>query len=93
MYGAAHLMARGVPCSFVTVAADDSDPSMYSHVYLAAYPNGQRVPIDLSHGHYPGWETVNRFGKRKEWPIGSGFNFLGLGLLAAGGYLLYRAVN
>ena len=95
MYGAAHLLARGVPCSFVTVAADDSDPNMYSHVYLAAYPHGGRVPLDLSHGHYPGWETANRFGKRREWPVGSnGLGLLGMGLLAAGGaYLLYRAVN
>jgi hypothetical protein len=100
MYGASHLIARGVPCSFVTVAADDSDPNMYSHVYLVAFPQsgpfaGQRVPMDLSHGPYVGWETANRFGKRREWPVGSsGFGLLGFGLLAAGGYFLYRmAVN
>jgi hypothetical protein len=76
MYGAAHLLARGVPCSFCTVAADASDPSVYSHVYLVAYPQngrrrGQRVPLDLSHGWFAGWETENHYGKRREWPITS----------------------
>ena len=74
MYGAAHLLARGVPCSYCTVAADASDPSIYSHVYLVAYPQsgphaGERVPLDLSHGHYAGWETESRFGKRREWQV------------------------
>lgn len=75
MYGAAHLMARGIPVCYCTVAADGSDPFIYSHVYLVAYPQsgpraGQRVPVDLSHGPYLGWETENRFGKRREWPVG-----------------------
>ena len=75
MYAAAPLLARGVPCSFVTVAADPQDPGIYSHVYLAAYPStgafaGQRVPLDFSHGSRPGWETENIYGKRREWPVG-----------------------
>lgn len=74
-YGAAHLLARGVPCSFVTVAADGSDPTMFSHVYLCAYPAdgpyaGRRVPLDLSHGAYPGWE-VRQVYRREEWPVRS----------------------
>lgn len=97
MYGAAQLAARGVPCSFATVAADDSDPSAYSHVYLVAYPQsgmyaGQRVPMDLSHGHALGWECANRFGKFREWPVTGGVNMLGLGLIAVGGYFLYKAM-
>jgi hypothetical protein len=95
MYGAAHLLARGVPCSYATVAADELDPSLYSHVYLVAYPKegsyaGQRVPLDLSHGHFPGWETESRFGKFREWPVTGGFGVLGLGLLFAAGILIYR---
>lgn len=101
MYGAAQLLARGVPCAYVTVAADDSDPTMYSHVYLVAYPQsgpyaGRRVPLDLSHGDHPGWETQNRFGKRREWPLVGGTKAYGcdltLLLIAAGGYLLYRMI-
>lgn len=97
-YGAAHLLARGVPVSFVTVAADRTDPSLYSHVYLVAYPvdgpyAGQRIPLDLSHGPYPGWEVRNVFRKR-EWPIaGSGMTgLLCFGAFVAGaGALLYLA--
>src|SRR5579872_2361069 len=68
-YTPALLRALGVPCSFVTVAVDPRDPSRYSHVYLACYPNGQRVPLDVSHGPYPGWEAPNPYGKKREWPI------------------------
>jgi hypothetical protein len=101
MYGAALLLARGVPCSYVTVAADDSDPSVYSHVYLVAYPTdgpytGQRVPLDLSHGAYCGWEVENRFGKRAEWPLletgalsSLWWMFAAVGIAA---FLLYREV-
>ena len=98
MYGAAHLLARWVPCSFCTVAADANTPSLYSHVYLVAYPRsgahaGQRVPLDLSHGHHAGWETPNRFGKRREWPVSASPAFgpcaIAAGILA-GGFILYK---
>lgn len=101
MYGAAHLVARGVPCSFCTVAADANDPSIYSHVYLVAYPQsgvyaGRRVPLDLSHGQQLGWETANRFGKRKEWPVSAspalGPCVLAAGVLA-GGIILYKMMR
>lgn len=97
MYGAAHLMARDVPCSFATVAADGRDPSVYSHVYLVAYPKqgpyaGMRVPMDLSHGPYLGWEVPNQYGKFREWPC-SGLGLLGWGLIAGGTYLLYRSLR
>ena len=68
-YAASQLRALGVPCNFVTIAADGREPNRYSHVYLACYPNGQRVALDISHGAYPGWEAPNMFGRKKEWPI------------------------
>lgn len=72
MYGAALLLALGRRVKFCTVAADGSDPSRYSHVYLASYPpEGGRVPLDLSHGAYCGWEVPNRFGKMREWSVGA----------------------
>ena len=95
MYGAAHLLARGVDCSYCTVAADPNDPSIYSHVYLVAYPTsgryaGQRVPLDLSHGPYPGWETANRFGKRKEWSLtGCGLDWLAVLGVVVGTSLIF----
>lgn len=98
-YGAAHLKVRDVPCSYATVAADDIDPYMFSHVYLVAYPKsgpyaGMRVPMDLSHGPELGWEVPNRFGRLVEWPVDGGFlsDVLPIALLGIGGYLLYRSV-
>jgi len=67
------LRAQGVPCSFVTVAADARDPSRFSHVYAACVdPNtGQRVSLDSSHGPYPGWECLEAgpVWRIKEWAI------------------------
>lgn len=89
---ATRLRAMGVPCNFVTIAADARDPDRYSHVYLACYPNGRRVPLDVSHGAYPGWEAPNVYGKKKEWPI-DGIDWsclLVAAALAAAVWLLWR---
>jgi hypothetical protein len=80
-YLAALLKANGIACSFVTVGADDRVPNQFSHVYVVAYPvdeNGQaeRLPLDASHGEYPGWEVPNQFGKYKEWPVWDRVTFL-----------------
>ncbi len=98
MYGAAHLAARGVPVAYGTVAADSDTPAQYTHVYLVAYPSsgpyaGMRVPVDLSHGPRVGWEAPNQFGKFAEWPVNRGPSLVGLGLVAGGAYLLYRALK
>jgi len=96
-YGAAHLLLNAVATSFCTVATDARDPTIYSHVYLVTYPSsglyaGERVPLDLSHGPYPGWETQNKYGKRREWPLQMGN--AGVVVLAAaaaiGAWLCYR---
>lgn len=72
LYAGCLLTALGVPASLVTVSADEDEPSRFSHVYLAAYPMGYdkrpRIPLDFSHGDYPGWECPNT-GRMKEWPI------------------------
>jgi hypothetical protein len=96
MYGAAHLLARGVPCSFATVAANGQDPTAYSHVYLVAYPKtgpyaGKRVPMDLSHGAYPGWEVGNQYGKMREWPCNSTSSVLIIAAIIGAGLLIYEA--
>lgn len=82
MYCAALLESQGVPCAFVTVAADGRDPNQYSHVYVAAYPkdwngNRVRVALDASHGEYAGWEVPNKYGKRAEWPVEGGLGVIG----------------
>lgn len=92
MYAAALLMNLGVDVSFVTLAADAVDPTRYSHVYLAAYPDGRggrRVAVDVSHGGYVGWEAADRYGKKAEWPVGSG----GWLKWLAGGGLAYTAAR
>jgi len=68
MYGAALLTALNVGCSFITVAADGRDPRQFSHVYVIAYPNGERLALDASHGEYPGWETPG-YGREELWPV------------------------
>lgn len=71
MYAGCILTALGIPVALVTVAADAEAPDRYSHVYLAAYPDGpdgRRIPLDFSHGKHIGWECPN-FGRKKEWPV------------------------
>jgi hypothetical protein len=68
LYAACLLTVLGVPVSLVTIAADDRKPGDYSHVYLAAYPEGRRIPLDFSHGPHIGWESPN-LGRKREWPV------------------------
>jgi hypothetical protein len=67
-YGACLLLALGVPVTLCTVSAET--PRVFSHVYLVAYWNGMRIPLDLSHGPYPGWECPN-MGRLREWVVSS----------------------
>lgn len=88
MYCAALLTALGYDAAFRTVAADESAPNYFSHVYaVAILPDGTEVPLDASHGSYVGWEAPNQFGRVETWPVQtSGFGkillILGLGYLA-----------
>ena len=90
MYTAALLLNLGIPCSFVTIAADPTDPSRFSHVYVAAYPGDGRgrVAMDTSHGDGPGWESPRQF-RIQEWPVqsigGKWWMVLGLALAATWG--------
>jgi hypothetical protein len=83
MYVAALLKAGGIEPKFVTAKADGTDPSRWSHVYVVAYPDGERMAIDASHGEYPGWETQYCF-ERREWRIfpSWGWTVLVIGALA-----------
>jgi len=52
----AMLRALLVESYIVTVAADPKDPSRWSHVFaMAKLPDGTFVPLDCSHGGFPGW--------------------------------------
>lgn len=89
MYTASLLVALGVPVAFATVAATPGN-SEYSHVYVVAYPNGERVPLDTSHGDRPGWETP-RAHRIREWEVGGiGAALPMFVILAIGAWLLCR---
>jgi hypothetical protein len=67
MYGAAMLLANGVPCQFVTVSTDPKDPMRFNHIYVQAIrKDGTKVPMDF-YGPELGWEP--QWIRRKEWPI------------------------
>lgn len=96
-YASSLLTRLGIPWSLVTVAAEPRRPAQFSHVYLAAYVDGVRIPLDFSHGPYPGWECPN-LGRIKEWPgvvspqsaFCSGLVVLGF---VAALYIGYRAIS
>ena len=72
-YAACLLVALGVPCSMATVAAEHfsdgrPDPE-YTHTYVVAYWGGKRIPMDTSHGPFPGWEVPHH--RIREWPVNS----------------------
>jgi hypothetical protein len=82
MYLACLLESVGVPCSFVTVAADAQAPYQYSHVYVAAYPETgegrSRVALDASHGAGPGWEAdqVVVVKRKTEWSVSNALGWI-----------------
>lgn len=90
-YLAALLKANGINCAFITVAADGNVPNQFSHVYVVAWPDGERLALDASHGEYPGWEVPNNYGKLQEWPCGGGLlSLLGLAAIGTGIYFGLR---
>jgi len=64
---AAFLTVFGVPFEFVTVAVNPNEPEIFSHVYLyAVLPDGTRLPLDASHGTYPGWQVPSAHVSRRQ---------------------------
>ena len=72
-YLPALLRAQGIPCKFVTVAADGRERGRFSHVYARCTDprTGERISLDASHGPYPGWECTGAgpVWRMKEWNI------------------------
>jgi transglutaminase-like putative cysteine protease len=71
------LLGCGVPCSYVTIAADEETPEKFSHIYVKAYLTDEvgtiegkprELALDCSHGAYPGWEYQGAF-RKQEWFI------------------------
>lgn len=92
------LLARGIPAGFRTRAVDPDEPGRYSHVYAIADCRGGKcgpvwdgiIPLDASHGRYPGWECPNPYGRSADWALGG--SWLPIVLWTAGvGLLLWWA--
>ena len=104
MYVACLLRVLGYAPKFVTVAADSSQPGRYSHVYAVVYTTHQpqpaaanrrqpsRIPLDCSHGQFPGWEVpASSVTRKREWDI-DGCSFgtaLALGSIALSAYAIW----
>ena len=87
---AALLATRGIPSKFCTVAASNEFPDQFSHVYVVTYLNGERIPLDASHGDYPGWEVSNRYDKRAEWSTSGGCPLITLAIVGAAAWFGWR---
>ena len=92
----AFLSVFGVPYEIVTVAVNPQEPDIFSHVFAyAVLDDGRRLPLDASHGLYPGWQVPSSdVSRRQVWdangnPVadrGSRFDGLhGYGLRGLGG--------
>jgi transglutaminase-like putative cysteine protease len=70
MLAAVMLLKMGIPCRFVTVAADPNFPEHFSHVYNEAFliDEWEWMPFDCSYGQFPGWEYL-KITRRKVWDI------------------------
>jgi hypothetical protein len=63
----AALGTLGIHYEFVTLACDPREPDLYTHVYArAVLRDGSRLPLDASHGKYPGWEVPREHQIRKQ---------------------------
>lgn len=63
----AFLRVFGIPYEIVTVAVSPDEPTIFSHVYLyAVLPDGTRLPLDASHGDYPGWQVPSAHVSRRQ---------------------------
>lgn len=63
----AALGTLGIHYEFVTLACDPHEPDLYTHVYARAIlADGSRMPLDASHGKYPGWEVPREHQIRKQ---------------------------
>lgn len=60
MMCAAICEACGVPVEIVTLAVDPGQPGVYSHVFPRAMTDAGRLPLDASHGLYPGWQVPQK---------------------------------
>ncbi len=87
------LLTQGIPSKFCTVAADGRAPDQFSHVYCVAYLDGERIPLDASHGEYPGWEVDQErpVWRKQEW--GGDCPLITLAVIGAAAWFGWKALK
>jgi hypothetical protein len=60
MFICALLQCQGIPWQIVTLACSRRQPGIWSHVFPRAVIGSLRLPLDASHGTYPGWSVPAR---------------------------------
>jgi hypothetical protein len=95
MLCAALLATQGIPSKFCTVAAESAVPDQFSHVYCVAYLDGERIPMDASHGEYPGWEVEQDrpIGRKQEWASDGGCPLVTLAVIGAAAWFGWKAMR
>ncbi len=95
MLCAALLLTQGIPSKFCTVAADGRAPDQFSHVYCVAYLDGERIPLDASHGSYPGWEVdqERQITRKGEWSSTGGCPLITLAVIGAAAWFGWKALR
>ena len=66
----AMLEALGIRWEIVTLAVDEMQPEIFSHVFARAVLPAGRESLDASHGSYPGWQVPAR-DIHREWTFDS----------------------
>ena len=66
----AMLEALGIRWEIVTLAVDQMQPEIFSHVFARAVLPAGRESLDASHGPYPGWQVPAR-DIHREWTFDS----------------------
>lgn len=89
------LATQGIATKFCTVAADGRAPDQFSHVYCVAYLDGERIPLDASHGDYPGWEVdqERRVTRKQEWSSTGGCPLVALAVIGAAAWFGWKALG
>lgn len=63
----AMLGALEIKYEIITLACDPRQPEVFSHVFARAVTNdGHYIPLDASHGRYPGWEVPREHQIRRQ---------------------------
>ena len=60
MFLCALMACQSIPWEIVTLACSPRQPGVWWHVFPRAVIGGLYLPMDASHGKYPGWSVPSR---------------------------------